>query len=115
MVSFKIMRLFNVEKITLCVVDDADTIVTSQLVKDQIMMALTKSRILIVQSAEKGLQLNFMAPYVQMKNDHPLNVEQFFADCKSNVEKLKFAILFCKELIRNGQQGIIFVEVSQTC
>lgn len=32
MVSFQIMRLFNIEQITMCVIDDADAINTSKIV-----------------------------------------------------------------------------------
>lgn len=113
MVSFKIMRLFNIEKVTLCVIDDADTIITSRLVKDQIVRALDKScRILIVQSGLSTTYLNFIAPYDIHVDTCPLNVEQFLVDCPSNVEKMKFALLVSKELARLNMQGFIFVEVS---
>lgn len=107
------MRLFNIEKITLCVIDDADTIVTTQLVKGHIIHALEKPcRILVVQSGKNSTHLDFLAPYDIYANFPQLNVEQFFADCPSNVEKMKFALLLSQELVRMKIQGFIFVEVS---
>lgn len=107
------MRLFNIERITLCVVDDADIIVTTKLVKEHIIHALEKScRIIVVQSAKNSSCLDFLEPYDIYVNFPQLNVEQFFADCPSNVEKMKFALLLSQELVRMKLQGFIFVEVS---
>lgn len=113
MVSFKVMRLFSIENVTLCVFDDADTVITTTLVKDHVVNSVKDScRILLIHSGKSSLQLDFIAPYEIHVNVDELNVEQFFVDCPSNVEKLKMALLLSHELIRLKLQGFIFVEVS---
>lgn len=112
-VSFKVLRLFDIENVTMCVFDDADTIVTTQLVKDNIVDAVKNScRNFVIQSGKISMKLDFIAPYEIHANVCQQNVEQFFADCPTNVEKLKFALLMSLELVQLKLQGFIFVEVS---
>lgn len=114
-VSFKILRLFDIENVTMCILDDADTIVTTQLVKEQIVNAVKEScGFLLLQSGHTSTKLDFFAPYDSSINICQQNVEQFFVDCPSNVEKLKVALLMSMELIQLKLQGLIFVEVSFT-
>lgn len=116
MISFKMMRLFNIENATLCVFDDADTVVTTQLVKDHIVDAVNDScRILLIHSGNASLKFDVIAPYDLHVNVCEQNIEQYFVDCPSNVEKLKLALLLSHELIRWNFQALIFVEVSFIC
>lgn len=48
MVSFQIMRLFNIEQITMCVIDDADAINTSKIVQENIVLKLKACRKILV-------------------------------------------------------------------
>lgn len=112
MVSFKIMRLFNIEQVTLCVFDDADAIVTTKLVKEHIIEPLNNRRKVLISSNIEGTQIDFMMTYFFRSDIISVNVKQCFAICPTNYEKL-LAILTANEVIeRLNVQGIVFFEVN---
>lgn len=112
MISFKMMRLFNIEKVTMCVFDDADTVVTTQLVKDHIIHAADNAcRFMLMHSGRTSTKFDFMSPYEIHTSVCEPNVEHFVVDCPSYIEKLKMALLMSQELSRSNLQGLIFVEV----
>lgn len=94
LVSFKIMRIFNIEKITLCVFDDADTIITTKFVKDHVVK--NSCRKILVSSNINKLDIGFMVPYDVHNDPTPMNVIQSYASCPSNCDKLQ-AILCAYE------------------
>lgn len=109
-VSCKIMRNYNIEKVTLCVFDDADAIVTINLIKMHIIGNLTQCR-KILMSSRIRTNIDFMKPYTIQVDASPIKVKQCFANCNDDYEKL-LAVLAVHEFLTSlNAQGIIFFEV----
>ncbi|XP_055309062.1 DEAD-box helicase Dbp80-like [Sitodiplosis mosellana] len=112
MVSFKIMRHFNIEQISLCVFDDADTIVTTKLIKDHIIANLTQSR-KVLMSSKIQFNINFAKPYAIKLDTTNVNVKQCYTFCEDDGEKI-IAVLAVNEILTTLKiQGIIFFETGE--
>lgn len=111
MVSFKLMRLFNIEQVTLCVVDDADAVVTTNLIIDNIIKPLKMCRKVLISSTMGQTKVNFMVPYIAHSNNARAKIFQGSAICKTNHEKLVAILTAYKAIAERNLQGIVFFEV----
>lgn len=112
MVSFKIMRMFNIEQVTLSVFDDADTVVTTTLVKDHIIAPLKKCRKLVISSTIQEKDIKLMRPYSVHFDDSQVNVKQCYRKCFTDYAKLLAILTVVKVIQPLKVQGIVFVEVT---
>lgn len=114
-IGFKTMRLFNIEDISLCVLDDADKIYTTEIFQKQILKPLVSrqsSRIVMLASQEFRPPL--VRNYQRIENlDNP-NVKQYFLQIHDIADKLQAVILIYKMLKGKNSKGIVFCQVSVT-
>lgn len=108
--SFKLMRLFDINCISLCIMDDADIVNTTSLIQEQITRPLKCKKILISSSS-----LAFASKYVENINNLVHNgddgISQYFLKCGDVSVKFKAILSIYKCLVETNQQGIIFVQV----
>lgn len=111
-IGFKMMRLFNIKDISLCVMDDADNIFATELFQNQIMKPLilhTSSRFVMLAAHP------FRPPLVQrwkyVANLDVPNIKQYFLRVNNIADKLEAIIFIYKILKRTNTKGIVFCQV----
>lgn len=108
--AFSLMRLFDIEKISLCVVDDADEVYTSDVVKNHIVNRLRSCQKVMI-SATKLNSILSNDHYTTMSRMIPLNCMHFYIKVDSVVNKLQ-AIVKVYNVVKNtGAKAIVFFGV----
>lgn len=111
-VSLNRLRLFNVEQLTMCGFDDGGAIITTQLIRSNIIEHLKDHcRKILISSAVQNMDFRFLVPYTVHRDQSPLNVVQRFANCSTNYEKLVAILNVYDVMKRFNAQAIIFCEV----
>lgn len=111
-IGFKMMRLFNIEQISLCVLDDADTIYTTELFQKQIMQPLASNQLsrFVMLAAHR-----FQAPIVRkceyIENLDDPNIKQYYLRANDVTEKLQAIIYIYKILKKTNTKAIVFCQV----
>lgn len=116
-VSLKIMRIFNIEDVSLCVIDDADVVCTTSLIKDHITNSVNNCRKILIASG--GSYSDVLARPYGVSNDREylrdvnMNVEQYCIKCPVATRFLVVETIHAM-LVGKKAQGIIFCTVCQT-
>lgn len=113
-VSFTIMRIFNIEKISMCVIDDADVVYTTNLMKDQVIKRLKTSCRKLMITFSSGYHQLVRAPYALFDDkdfDIQVNIDHYYSKCevhtKFHIVEAVYAVL-----IEHHAQSIIFCSVN---
>lgn len=110
-IGFRTMRLFNIEDISLCVLDDADKIYTTELFQKQIIKPLISRARFVMLSAHK-----FWPPIVRhyeyIENLDVPNIKQYFLQVEDIADKLQAIVFIYKILEQTNTKGIVFCQVS---
>lgn len=107
-VAFKKMQLFNAEKISLCIFDGADAVVTTKLVNDNIINCVAKSRKILISSTIDKTNVDFLKPYIVHSDDLPINLNHAYVFRQTNQEKLIALLTVNIVITRLNIQGIVF-------
>lgn len=110
-VAYKIMRLFDVETISLCILDDADTINTTKLIQQHILNAVHGQ---IVMLASYRFRIHAVANCHFMEFSSPLNTKQYCLNVTDFSEKFEAISTIYNVLVKTKTKGIIFCNVSIT-
>ncbi|XP_055326602.1 uncharacterized protein LOC129580317 [Sitodiplosis mosellana] len=107
-VSFSIMRNFNIEDIECIIIDDVDIVNTSDLFRSHVMGKLDRSALKMFIAS----QIHTAAPY---GNDMEIvpeygtrNITETFLNCADIVQKIKAIVTAYTVLVKYKSQGIIF-------
>lgn len=111
MASFKLMRIFDIEKISICVFDDADIVNTTALIKEQITRQLKCQKILVSSTSIAGAT-KYVGNLTMLLYEQNVKVEQYFLNCGDPSVKFKAILNIFHCLIEKNLQAIIFVQVS---
>lgn len=111
MVSFQIMRLFNIEQITMCVIDDADAINTSKIVQENIVLKLKACRKILVSATSLRSAMVGIHNCEIISGTEPKNMVQFFMKCPYPAMKLEAIQIVYKALVECGGKAIVFLNV----
>lgn len=111
-VSFCIMRVINIEDIKLCIFDDADVIVTTQLIKIHVVSRLQRCRKIFLSSSCLNAVKNNSERNVSITNKVTLNAMQHFIKTADVTAKLEVIVEIYKMLEMSGGRCIVFCNVS---
>lgn len=105
------MRLFDIEKIVLCVFDDADEVMATQVVKRNIENCLRSCRKIMVSAT--SLRSVMSSTYYRFNYTIPLNFGQYYIKTSNDVT-LKFNVILdvYRSLVEYGNKAIVFCSVS---
>lgn len=113
MVSLKIMRHFNIEQISLCVIDDGDVVCTTNLIKEHIIKNLENCRLVLISS---NVPAGILTPPYAMLNGRncllDMDVQQCYMKCTVGTKFLVVESLHAM-LLKENAQAIIFCSVSR--
>lgn len=111
-ISLKILRLFNVEQLSMCGFDDGDLIITTKLIKENIIANLKNTcRKILISSTVQNFDFRFLVPYSVHRDSSPMNVVERFAHCGTDYDKLVAILNIYDVMKRFNSQAIIFCEV----
>lgn len=116
----RIMGLFDMTKIDLVAIDDADIVTTTNLIKTNILMPLPPGcQIIMFSSTHNVASLQHVRwdvkQIVHRNQLCPQNIKQFFVKCKGDCEKLFAVQMIFKTIYRsenNRDKIIVFCNVS---
>lgn len=114
LVSRKINRTFSIEKITMIVMDDADIVNTTQLVKQNVTKLVPNARKILLSAVSLDSAMHYIANCNTMVSHRDsMNVSQFSIKCPTIAEKFD-AIVNIFQILRmtNDAQAIVFVNVN---
>lgn len=102
--------LFNIGQLSLCIVDDADEICTTDIIKKHVMAQLRCRKVLLsATTLHSILATNFS--YIPINVSVSFNAQQFFIRVGSVVDKLQAIVNVYKVLSPNAK-AIVFCNVS---
>lgn len=112
MVALKNKRSIDFRHIKMCILDDADTVFTSNLVKNEIVHQLNDTcKKVLISSATVHLSMDLMIPYDVHVDIVQPNAIHCFAICSTVFDKVKAILAAYDEIKRFKVQGIIFCQV----
>lgn len=108
--AYVITRKFDIEKISICVCDDADEILTTQMVKTYIVDRLRSCRMIMVSAT--SLKSVISGPCTWISNSITLNCTQSFIKTGNSVAlKMEVILDVYQNLMKYGNKAIVFVSV----
>lgn len=110
-VAYRLMRLFDIEKIVLCILDDADAINTTKLIQQHILHQLQGQLIML---SSYRFKLGPVTNCHRMEYLAPLNCIQYYLNVNDVCEKVEAIVEVYNVLVRTNTKGIIFCKVSTT-
>lgn len=112
-IGFKKLRVFSIEKITMCVLDDTEKIYSTDLFQSQVL------RPLVMHTSARFVMLSaipFRPPVVPkwtyIQNLDAPNIKQHFLRVDDIAGKLQAIIFIYKILEKTKTKGIVFCQVS---
>lgn len=101
------MRMFHIEQVKMCVMDDADIVNSSRLVQENLTRHLDNSRLIF--ASDRSLPYIPHCKLIRYRCD--LNVSQFSLKCANVAEKFDAILCIFKCIQNENASAIIFVNV----
>lgn len=112
MVALKNKRSIDFRLIKMCILDDADTVFTSNLVKNEIVHQLNETcKKVLISSTTVHLSMDLLIPYESHVDIVQPNAIHCFAICSTLFDKVKAILAAYDEIKRFKVQAIIFCQV----
>lgn len=102
--------LFDIGQLSLCIIDDADEVCTTDIVKKYLMEKLRCRKVLMSATTLRAIiatDYSFIPINIQL----PLNAQQFYIRFNDIIEKLQAVVKIYKALPPNAK-AIVFCNVS---
>lgn len=111
-VALSIVRAFCIETISMCILDDADVINTTNLVQSNILLKLTNCQKVLVSSTSLHGAMTGVDNCEFIKDNQPKNTMQFVVKCQDVPDKINAIIAIYKALKACNGKGFVFMNVS---
>lgn len=108
--AFVSVRVFNIEDVSMFIADDADVVVTTKLIQDQVMNRLKRCRKILLSAA--CLKSVADADYKRITIKEPMNTDQYFMKMNDITEKFAVVVKVYNLLKTFNGRCIVFCNVS---
>lgn len=110
--SLGIIRVFNIEDISLCVFDDADVVATTNFIKTNVIDRLKRCRMLFLSSVCLNSVKNNLKKSQLIIKKTTMNAVQYFMKISDISEKIAAIVKIYNLLTTPQRQCIVFFNVS---
>lgn len=110
--AFASVRVFNIEEIFLCIVDDADIVISTKLIQNQIMNRLNRCRKILLSATCLTSVKDPAVDYKSINIKMPLNAAQYFLKINNVAEKFETIVMVYNLLKKFRGRCIVFCNVS---